>query len=199
MTKRKQQPPQSESPEHHRLEASKLTYSIAQIAFVIQTPSSNSKNNAKLVRSHAARIPSSQKQGKQLKSWILKKEDKSSLQIPDGSIPGRVGSKLSLLDFPEPLKPYMENDMFRCKLLITNPPKTVLQTIRASRYERDSLPPRHLSSNQRATLVVDDKSPHRQNLLPRSSLFYRNIFQPPRYTFTLSLCKNIATFTGKIG
>ncbi|CAG7563920.1 unnamed protein product [Fusarium equiseti] len=97
MTKRKQQTPQT------------------QLAFVIQTPSSNStKSNAKLVRSHAARLPSSRKYEKQVKSWILKKEDKSTaLQIPDGSIPGRVGTNLSVLDFPEPLKPYMENDMFR--------------------------------------------------------------------------------------
>jgi hypothetical protein len=53
-----------------------------------------------------------------MESWMLKKEDKSTaLQVPDGCIPGRVGSNLSLLDFPEPLKPYMENDIVRCKLV----------------------------------------------------------------------------------
>lgn len=51
---------------------------------------------------------------------MLKKKDTSTaLQVPDGSIPGRVGSNLSLLDFPEPLKPYMENDIFRCMLAFT--------------------------------------------------------------------------------
>ncbi|KAL4723091.1 hypothetical protein ACLX1H_009579 [Fusarium chlamydosporum] len=86
-----------------------------KLAFVIQTPSNNSKkDNQKLVRIHAARRPRSGKDQKQVKSWMLKKEDKSAaLQVPDGSIPGRVGSNLSLLDFPEPLRPYMENDIAR--------------------------------------------------------------------------------------
>ena len=48
---------------------------------------------------------------------MLKQQDKyTALEIPDGTIPGRVGSNLSLLDFPEPLQPYMENDIVRCML-----------------------------------------------------------------------------------
>jgi hypothetical protein len=48
---------------------------------------------------------------------LKKKYTSAALQVPDGSIPGRVGTNLSLLDFPEPLKPYMENDIFRCMLI----------------------------------------------------------------------------------
>jgi hypothetical protein len=40
-----------------------------------------------------------------------------ALQVPDGTIPGRVGTNFSLLDFPEPLQAYMENDILRCQFL----------------------------------------------------------------------------------
>ncbi|KAH6958214.1 hypothetical protein DER45DRAFT_213491 [Fusarium avenaceum] len=85
------------------------------LTFVVATAPQSSQDNQKLVRSHAARSNKSRDNKKNIKSWILKKKDTSTaLQVPDGSIPGRVGSNLSLLDFPEPLKPYMENDIFRC-------------------------------------------------------------------------------------
>jgi hypothetical protein len=90
------------------------------LTFVVATAPKSSQDNQKLVRTHAARSNKSQPNKKNLKSWILKKKDTSAaLQVPDGSIPGRVGSNLSLLDFPEPLKPYMENDIFRCMLVFT--------------------------------------------------------------------------------
>ncbi|KAF5677628.1 hypothetical protein FHETE_1679 [Fusarium heterosporum] len=85
------------------------------LTFVVEAPSEKpGKDNQRLVRSHAARVNRSRDDEKEFKSWMLRKKDTSTaLQIPDGSIPGRVGSNLSLLDFPEPLQPYMENDIFR--------------------------------------------------------------------------------------
>ncbi|KAF4999234.1 hypothetical protein FGRMN_2598 [Fusarium graminum] len=85
------------------------------LTFVVEAPPEKpGKDNQKLIRSHAARVNRSRDDNKNFKSWMLRKKGTyTALQIPDGSIPGRVGSNLSLLDFPEPLQPYMENDIFR--------------------------------------------------------------------------------------
>ncbi|KAF5632969.1 uncharacterized protein FTJAE_7354 [Fusarium tjaetaba] len=81
--------------------------------FISQTPFKKSKENQRLVRSRA-RSNSARKDQIQAKSWILnQKETRMTLQVPDGTIPGRVGTNFSLLDFPEPLQPYMENDIFQ--------------------------------------------------------------------------------------
>lgn len=82
--------------------------------FIAQTPSTKSdKKNQRIVRSHA-RSNSARKNKGQVKSWILNQKECMVLQVPDGTIPGRVGTNFSLLDFPEPLQAYMENDIFRC-------------------------------------------------------------------------------------
>ncbi|EWZ41167.1 hypothetical protein FOZG_06571 [Fusarium oxysporum Fo47] len=81
--------------------------------FIAQTPSTKSdKKNQRIVRSHA-RSNSARKNKRQVKSWILNQKECMVLQVPDGTIPGRVGTNFSLLDFPEPLQAYMENDIFR--------------------------------------------------------------------------------------
>ncbi|RSM05333.1 hypothetical protein CEP52_006360 [Fusarium oligoseptatum] len=48
-----------------------------------------------------------------VKSWILKRDAQKEVEIQHGSIPPRVGSDFSLLDFPEPLQPYMKQDLVR--------------------------------------------------------------------------------------
>ncbi|KAF5624895.1 short-chain dehydrogenase reductase family [Fusarium sp. NRRL 52700] len=80
--------------------------------FITQTPFKKSKEIQRLVRSRA-RSNSARKDQSQVTSWILnQKEAHMTLQVPDGTIPGRVGTNFSLLDFPEPLQAYMENDLF---------------------------------------------------------------------------------------
>ncbi|KAF4974938.1 hypothetical protein FZEAL_8201 [Fusarium zealandicum] len=85
------------------------------LKFIVETPSTgSSRENQKAIKSHVSQSKLGRKRQSQVKSWILKRQDKIvAATIQHGSIPGRVGSDLSLLDFPEPLKPYMEHDIIR--------------------------------------------------------------------------------------
>lgn len=72
------------------------------------------------VKSHVSRGRPRRKQHHETKSWIMRQDGKCTksddMKI---SIPSRVGSDISLIDFPEILKPYMEEDLLKC--MIHNP------------------------------------------------------------------------------
>ncbi|RSL45492.1 hypothetical protein CEP53_010767 [Fusarium sp. AF-6] len=85
-----------------------------KLEFVVEEPLQKpSRKNQKLVKSHVSRGRPSRKERPGVKSWILKRDAQKEVEIQHGSIPPRVGSDFSLLDFPEPLQPYMKQDLVR--------------------------------------------------------------------------------------
>ncbi|KAI8723186.1 hypothetical protein NCS52_00173900 [Fusarium sp. LHS14.1] len=85
-----------------------------KLEFVVEEPSQKpSRKNQKLVKSHVSRGRPSRKDRPGVKSWILKKDAQKEVEIQHESIPARVGSDFSLLEFPEPLQPYMKQDLVK--------------------------------------------------------------------------------------
>ncbi|RTE73916.1 hypothetical protein BHE90_011668 [Fusarium euwallaceae] len=90
------------------------TASNRKLEFVVEEPSQKpSRKNQKLVKSHISRSRPTRKERPGVKSWILKGDAQKEVEIQHGSIPPHVGSDFSLLDFPEPLQPYMKQDLVR--------------------------------------------------------------------------------------
>ena len=89
-----------------------------KLQFVAETsPHRPSQKNKKLIKSHVSRGRLRRKDDSNFKSWILRRNGKlTSMDNCYSSIPSRVGSDLSLISFPEVLKPYMQEDIVRCIL-----------------------------------------------------------------------------------
>ncbi|KAM5385434.1 hypothetical protein ACJZ2D_001075 [Fusarium nematophilum] len=91
-------------------EAFRSTAQARNLEFIAAHPAKKpSREDQRRIKSHVARGRPSRRDRPQVKSWILQRKN----GMVDLGIPARVGSDLSLLGFPEPLKPYMEEDIVR--------------------------------------------------------------------------------------
>ncbi|CAM1505951.1 Fc.00g115880.m01.CDS01 [Cosmosporella sp. VM-42] len=103
-----------------------------RLEFIVETaPHRPSGKNKRLIRSHVSRGRLRRKDASDFKSWILQKDGKlMAIGVDYNSIPSRVGSDLSLINFPEVLKPYMQEDIIRSLTVMKGalyPPEICLQ------------------------------------------------------------------------
>jgi len=99
----------------------KMAANPAGFQFIVSTSSRRpDKGDRKLIKSHIIRGRHKAKTPRELPAWLsstdaLTTGDNVCHALSAASVPKRVGSDLSLVQFPEFMKPYMLQDIVKCK------------------------------------------------------------------------------------
>jgi len=102
----------------------KVAANPAGFQFIVSTSSRRpDKGDRKLIKSHIIRARHKAKTPRELPAWLsstaaLTTGDNLYQSLSAASVPKRVGSDLSLFQFPEVMKPYMLQDLVKCKLTL---------------------------------------------------------------------------------
>ena len=123
----------------------KLTkHKVTKFKFITSTSTYNpTREDRKQIKSHVSRGRPRRQQRQGAKSWILQRDGQLTNLENDGTpIPGRVGSDLSLVNFPEDLKPYMQEDFTQCMTpkLLRHGANLLTRDLSYQVHERSSVP-----------------------------------------------------------